>query len=88
MPVQSPSELFETKIPERIQNKPDLVEKINATYKFVVEGEAGGTWFVDLTKPGGEVVAEDKDADCTIKVKDANLVAIANGKLNGRWRTH
>ncbi len=82
MAVDSPKQLFEDHVPNRLKTKPELVDKINSTYKFLVSGDNGGTWFVDLTLPGGAVSEEDKDAACTVTITDENLVAIVNGKLN------
>lgn len=84
MAVESPAQLFEEHVPNRLKEKPELVEKINSSYKFLVSGDAGGTWFVDLTTPGGAITQEDKEAKCTVTITDENLVAIVNGKLNAQ----
>jgi len=84
MAVETPKDIFETQIPSRLKDKPDLVEKINSSYKFVVSGDGGGTWVVDLTEPGGKISAEDKDAACTITIVGTDLVDIVNGKLNAQ----
>ena len=55
MPVTTATEIFATQIPNRLQAKPELAQKINAVYKFVVTGAEAATWVVDLTKPGGVV---------------------------------
>lgn len=82
MAVETPTQLFEEHVPNRLKEKPEVGQKINSTYKFVVSGDAGGTWFVDLTVPGGAITTEDKEAKCTVTITDENLVAIVNGKLN------
>jgi putative sterol carrier protein len=82
MPVTSPSEIFDKHVPDRLKAKPDIAQQINATYKFVVNGEGGGTWHVDLTQPGGRVTAGDQPAKCTITVGAKELVDMANGKLS------
>jgi putative sterol carrier protein len=82
MAITSPSEFFEKMIPERMQAKQDLVQKVNSTFKFVVTGDDGGTWMVDLTKPGGEVSKADAPAKCTFTIASKDLIEMANGKLN------
>jgi len=84
MAVQSVKELFETQMPERLKAKPDLVQKLNTTYKFVVTGAEAGTWLVDLTQPGGKISSADEPAKCTITLTSENLLSIVNGKMNAQ----
>lgn len=82
MTVTSVKELFEQRIPQKLQAHPDLAEKIGAVFQFEVAGPTGGSWFVDL-RPGGAVAAgRSPDARCTIAVKDADLLALVNGTLS------
>lgn len=83
MNVASLKELFEERIPQKLQAHPDVAEKIGAVYQFDVAGPGGGSWYVDLSKPGGVVCAgRSPDAQCTIAMKDADLLALVNGKLS------
>src|ERR1700687_2177814 len=83
MPVANLKELFEERIPQKLQAHPDVAAKINAIFQFNVAGPEGGSWFVDLMKPGGVVVAgTSPDAKCTIAMKDSDLLAMVNGKLS------
>jgi putative sterol carrier protein len=83
MAVDSIKQLFEDRIPHKIQARPDVAEKIAAVFQFHVSGPEGGSWFVDLVKPGGEVAAgTSPDAKCTVSMKDADLLAMVNGKLS------
>jgi len=84
MPVANAKEIFEAHLPNKLKTVPDLAQKINATFKFDVIGDQAGTWFVDLTKPGGEVSQNTGEAQCTVTIKDTDLVDIVNGKLNGQ----
>ena len=84
MAVETAADIFDKQIPNRLKDKPDLIEKINSSYKFLVSGDGGGTWVVDLTQPGGRIAQEDTDAACTITVADSDLVDIVNGKLNAQ----
>jgi putative sterol carrier protein len=84
MAVENAKEVFETYLPKRLKDKSDLAEKINASYKFEVTGDGGGTWVVDLTQPGGTVSEGDGEAGCTITMTASDFVDMINGKLNGQ----
>ncbi len=84
MPVSNAAEILEKQIPDRLKAKPDLAGKINASYKFVVNGDGGGTWVVDLKQPGGVVTKGDGEANCTITVGAQDFVDIVNGKTNAQ----
>ena len=86
MSVSNAVDFFTTHLPERLKTRSELIEKINTIYKFIVTGDSGGTWLVDLTKQGGAVSKEDSaiqsDAKCTITVAEKDFVDLVNGKLN------
>ena len=83
MTVTSVKQLFEERIPQKLQKHPDVAEKIGAVFQFEVSGPEGGSWFVDLAKPGGAVGAgTSPEAKCTVAVKDADLLALVNGSLS------
>lgn len=51
---------------------------MGALYKFVLKGDDGGTWLVDLTdKPGVE--EKDGTAPCTITMATADFVTMMTG---------
>jgi len=83
MPVANVKEVFEHHIPAKFQAKPDVAQKINAIYQFVISGPGGGSWAVDCTQPGGKVVAGTAaGAKCTVTATDADFLSIVNGKMN------
>lgn len=83
MTVASIKELFEERIPRKLQSHPDVAAKIGAIFQFEVSGPEGGDWFVDLATPGGAVAqGSSPDAKCTIAIKDADLLALVNGTLS------
>ncbi|MBI3178230.1 MAG: SCP2 sterol-binding domain-containing protein [Deltaproteobacteria bacterium] len=84
MAVNTAKEVFDTHLPARLQAKKDTLAKINAKYKFVLNGDGGGTWVVDLTTPGGSVTAGEGQANCTITMAAKDFVDLINGKLNGQ----
>jgi putative sterol carrier protein len=81
--VGSVKDIFETRIAERMRQKPDVISKINAVYQFNISGPGGGSWAVDCTKPGGEVTAgQSPAAKCTVNASDVDFLAMMGGKLN------
>ena len=73
----TPKDVFEDKLAKRITDKPDMVKSINASYKFDITGDEGGTWIVDLKTEGGEIRQADEEADCTITMTDTDFVLSA-----------
>jgi putative sterol carrier protein len=63
-----------------------LIKSINAVYQFNVN--AGGqtnTWTVDLKNaPGSVKSGPSPKPDCTITIKEEDLLAMVNGTLNGQ----
>jgi predicted lipid carrier protein YhbT len=55
---------------------------IGAVYKFVLEGDAGGTWLVTLKGDVG-VSETDAPADCTLRMSTADGIALFQGKKTG-----
>ena len=53
---------------------------VNATVKFVIDGEQ--FIYVDDNASPSTVTNEDKDADCTIKLKSNNFEKILKGDMN------
>ena len=82
MPVASAQEFFSQRLPKRLQEKPDIVEKVHAVYKFVLQGAGGSTWTVDLTIPGGKITEADLQAGCVITMAASDFVDIVNGVSN------
>lgn len=76
------SELFE-RIGQKISGRSELLTSIGAVYKFVLDGDGGGTWLVDL-KSGPAVKAEDGPAACTVRMTSADFVDLFEGRANGQ----
>jgi putative sterol carrier protein len=78
-------DVFETHIPTRLKSKPELAAAVKSSYQFALTGDGGGNWYVDLTKPGGEVKEGTLDAPgVTITMTAADFVNLVSGKLNGQ----
>lgn len=82
MAIASSREFFESYLPKRFESNPDMAEKVNATYKFILTGDTGGTWIVNLTSPPGTITEGEGDAACTITVQDSDFVDIVTGKTD------
>ena len=76
------SELFE-RIGQKISGRSEFVSSIGAAYKFVLEGDGGGTWLVDL-KTGPSVKQEDGPAACTVRMASTDFVDLFEGRANGQ----
>ncbi len=84
MPAFTAREVFEVHMPKRFLENPGISSRVNATYKFVLTGEDGGTWSVDLTRDPAAVREEDVKAQCTITVPSSVFVDIVTGRLSGQ----
>ncbi|HSN13926.1 MAG TPA: SCP2 sterol-binding domain-containing protein [Anaeromyxobacteraceae bacterium] len=81
--VESVKDVFENRLPAKLQAKPDVVAKIAAIYQFDIGGPAGGRWWVDCTQPGGKIEAGSApNAKCTVATTDQDFLAIVNGRLS------
>ena len=61
--------LFNEKIPGAIARNPDAAKEIGAKYQFVINGDGGGEWFIDLTASGPSAAAGNPGgADCTLTI--------------------
>lgn len=58
-----------------------MVKQVKAVFAFKVKG--GDNWIVDLKNDKGKVTKGEGKADCTIQIGDDDMVAMAQGKLNG-----
>lgn len=66
-------EFFEKYMPEKLVEKPNLVNEVKAVFRFDVTG--AGSWVIDLKTPPGavfEVLADPPAADCVITVAKAD----------------
>jgi putative sterol carrier protein len=80
--MATPSELFD-RISQRIAGRDDLKTSIGAVYKFVLDGEGGGTWLLDL-KQALSVSTADGPAGCTVKMAASDFVDLFEGRAAGQ----
>ncbi len=79
----NPKDILETVIPNNLQERPELLSEINAVLQFVITGDEGGTWTVDLTKADNWVTSGITGSPkMTITCSDADFKKIYEKKLN------
>ena len=79
----TPKEIFEQKLTASIDK--EKAEKIGGTFQFMITGDDGGEWNIDLTKDADWVQGGTMDdPKCTVTVSDADWVAIIDGSLNAQ----
>ena len=83
MAYSNVKEVFED-IQKQLDEDPSKAKSINGVYKFVVTGEGGGTWMVDLKSDPPAVKEGDEDAQCTITVSTEDFLKIVNKELNAQ----
>ncbi|HKO51888.1 MAG TPA: SCP2 sterol-binding domain-containing protein, partial [Polyangiaceae bacterium] len=69
-------------VAERLAANPESASAIGAIYKFVLEGEGGGTWIMNL-KGAATLTPGDGPSDCTLAMSAENGVALFEGKVSG-----
>lgn len=75
-------ELME-KAGKKIEQNSDAAKAIGAVYKFVLEGEGGGTYVMDL-KDDPKVTEGEAEAPCTIRMAASDWVEMLEGRANGQ----
>jgi putative sterol carrier protein len=72
-----------TRIGQKIAGRQDLLTSIGAVFKFVLEGDGGGTYLLDL-KQNLSVVTGDGAASCTIRMGANDFVDLFEGRANAQ----
>ncbi len=71
---------FEELCPNVLEARADAAQRIGGSMAFVVEGDNGGSWRIDLAK--AEVVAGRSDADVVLRIGDDDFRALLKGSLD------
>lgn len=66
-----------------IEKNTAAASAVDAVYKFVLEGEGGGTWIVSL-KGSPSITSGDGEAECTIKMAASDYVDMIEGRIQGQ----
>lgn len=77
-------ELFNVKIPAALEKSPDKAKEIGASYQFIIDGEGGGKWAVDLTSTGPTCKpGEISNAQCTITIQHEDFKTLLSNPSAG-----
>src|SRR5690606_29367601 len=68
---------------EKLAQNATLAKQIGAVYKFVLEGDGGGTWTMDL-RDTPKVVEGDGAAQCIITMNAGDYVDMMEGRVQGQ----
>ena len=72
---------FETTLPAKLT--PEAAQAIGANFQFVIDGDDGGSWNVNLTSETDWIrEGLDEGADCTIAMKESDFLGIVAGTTN------
>jgi putative sterol carrier protein len=74
---------FIDRLKEKLIDRAEGAKTIDAVYKFVLSGEGGGTWVINL-KDTVEITEADLPAQCTIGLTASDFVDMFEGKVNGQ----
>lgn len=78
-------DILETEIPNLLKSKPEMAKEINALLHFVITGDNGGTWTLDLTKPDSWVSSGAQGTPkMTITCSNDDFVKIRQKQLNAQ----
>lgn len=66
-----------------LQKNATAAREVGAVFKFVLSGEGGGTWLVDLQGPPS-IEERDAAADCTLRLSAADYVEMVEGRVEGQ----
>ena len=73
-----------TRIGEKIAGRKDLLASVGAIYKFVIEGEGGGTYLLDLKEGLTVTPGEGGNPGCTIRMAASDFVDLFEGRANAQ----
>jgi hypothetical protein len=80
--ISSIKEIFAKYFPSQLRTHADKLHELRIVIKFIVHGDGGGVWLIDLTEPGGRIIPGDGEAGCTFTVSAKDLYEIVTGELN------
>jgi putative sterol carrier protein len=63
----------------RLREQKERAAQIGAVYKFVLDGEDGGTWLMNLKDQVG-VTEGDGEADCVIRMRAEDFLELLEGR--------
>jgi protein-tyrosine sulfotransferase len=73
---------FETHLPARLSVHSDRWTALQSSYHFVIGGEGGGDWVLEIKPDGFQVVPRGERAATTVWIGAADLLGIVRGELS------
>jgi len=73
--------VFNDGLAARIAKNPARAQKIGGVFEFVIEGDGGGTWTLDLNAPELKAGKAEK-MNVRIRIQAADFLEVANGRMN------
>lgn len=80
--ISTIKDFFADYLPQKLSGPTNKLPASNVIYKFIITGDGGGVWMIDLTKPSTQIITRDGNADCTFTISSTDFVDIINGELN------
>ena len=65
--MASVKEFFESELSTRIAERPSLAREVAGIFLFVISGDGGGQWTVNLKAKPGVAAGDSGDAECTLE---------------------
>lgn len=81
MTDKTPEQILLGDLATRVAKNPERAKKIGGVFEFVLEGDQGGTWHLDMNEPAVRPGPAEK-MNVRIRMKASDFVAVAQGKLN------
>lgn len=78
----TPREVIEL-LRSKVEARPAEAERIDASYRFELDGDDGGQWTLDL-RPPVRIVEAAEPAECIIQLTADDFVALFEGRANGQ----
>lgn len=77
--------LFNEDVPAKLAANPDGAKAVGAKFQFVINGEGGGQWYIDVSDSGPKAEPGNPGtADCTMEIStDDFQKLIENPQANG-----
>ena len=78
----NPSDFFQAKA-DQLKESGNSLDGINAVYQFILSGDDGGSWVIDLGSETREVrEGEEEAAQCVISMTAPDFMSMIEGSLN------
>jgi putative sterol carrier protein len=76
--------MFNEEVPAKIAANKDAAKAIGATYQFVITGDGGGEWFIDVKDDPKCIAGNPGNAECTMKLSVESFQELMeNPQANG-----